>query len=77
MDVGCESSNKHLDRAARDLAAQIVEVSMLRTLDALHLAAPRRVGHDIPLLSFDIRQAAGRACDVDHGSGGLTGRNGC
>lgn len=47
-----------LDEATCDLAAQISEVSMLRTLDALHLAALRRVGHDIPLLSFDIRQAA-------------------
>jgi uncharacterized protein len=47
-----------LDEATCDLAAQIAEVSMLRTLDALHLAALRRVGHDIPLLSFDIRQAA-------------------
>jgi predicted nucleic acid-binding protein len=47
-----------LDEATCDLAAQIAEVSMLRTQDALHLAALRRVGHDIPLLSFDIRQAA-------------------
>jgi predicted nucleic acid-binding protein len=47
-----------LDEATCDLAAQIAEVSMLRTLDALHLAALRRVGHDIPLLSFDVRQAA-------------------
>lgn len=38
-------------------AAQIAEVYLLRTLDALHLAALRRVGHDVPLLSFDIRQA--------------------
>jgi predicted nucleic acid-binding protein len=47
-----------LDEATCDLAAQIAEVSLLRTLDALHLAALRRVGHDIPLLSFDVRQAA-------------------
>jgi predicted nucleic acid-binding protein len=47
-----------LDAATCALAAQIAEVSLLRTLDALHLAALRRVGHDVPLLSFDIRQAA-------------------
>ncbi len=47
-----------LDEATCDLAAQIAEVSALRTLDALHLAALRRVGQDVPLLSFDIRQAA-------------------
>jgi uncharacterized protein len=47
-----------LDEATCDLAAQIAEVSILRTLDALHLAALRRVGHDVPLLTFDIRQAA-------------------
>jgi predicted nucleic acid-binding protein len=47
-----------LDEATCALAAQIAEVSLLRTLDALHLAALRRVGHDVPLLSFDVRQAA-------------------
>jgi predicted nucleic acid-binding protein len=54
-----------LDEATCDLAAQIAEVSMLRTLDALHLAALRRVGSDLPLLSFDIRQAsAARALSI-------------
>jgi hypothetical protein len=33
------------------------QVSSLRTLDVLHLAALRRVGPGIPLLSFDVRQA--------------------
>lgn len=47
-----------LDEATCDLAAQIAEVSLLRTLDALHLAALRRVGPDISLLTFDVRQAA-------------------
>lgn len=47
-----------LDEATCELAAQIAEVSSLRTLDALHLAALRRVGHDVPLLTFDLRQAA-------------------
>jgi predicted nucleic acid-binding protein len=46
-----------LDEGTCSLAAQIAEVSLLRTLDALHLAALRRVGSDVPLLSFDIRQA--------------------
>lgn len=46
-----------LDETTCSLAAQIAEATMLRTLDALHLAALRRVAHDLPLLSFDIRQA--------------------
>jgi predicted nucleic acid-binding protein len=46
-----------LDEATCSLAAQIAEVSLVRSLDALHLAALRRVGQDVPLLSFDIRQA--------------------
>jgi predicted nucleic acid-binding protein len=46
-----------LDETTCALAAQIAEAFLLRTLDALHLAALRRVGPDIPLLSFDIRQA--------------------
>lgn len=54
-----------LDEATCVLAAQIAEVSLLRTLDALHLAALRRVGPDVPLLTFDIRQAqAARALAV-------------
>lgn len=47
-----------IDETTCDLAAQIAEVSLLRTLDALHLAALRRVGSDVPLLTFDVRQAA-------------------
>jgi predicted nucleic acid-binding protein len=46
-----------LDAATCTLAAQIAESTRLRTLDALHLAALRRVAHDLPLLTFDIRQA--------------------
>jgi predicted nucleic acid-binding protein len=54
-----------LDEATRSLAAQLAEVSMVRSLDALHLAALRRVGQDVPLLSFDIRQAqAARALGI-------------
>ena len=46
-----------LDETTCGLAAEIAEATLLRTLDALHLAALRRVAHDLPLLSFDIRQA--------------------
>ncbi len=46
-----------LDETTCDLAAQIAETYLLRTLDALHLAALRRIGQDVPLLTFDIRQA--------------------
>jgi len=54
-----------LDEATCALAAEIAEVSLLRTLDALHLAALRRLGADVPLLSFDLRQAqAARALGI-------------
>jgi predicted nucleic acid-binding protein len=54
-----------LDEATCLLAGQIAEVSLLRTLDALHLAALRRLGPGVPLLSFDIRQAqAARALAI-------------
>ena len=46
-----------LDTATCTPAAEIAEVSLLRALDALHIAALRRLGPDVPLLSFDIRQA--------------------
>lgn len=46
-----------LDEVTCNLAAGIAETSLLRTLDALHLAALLRVAHDLPLLTFDIRQA--------------------
>jgi predicted nucleic acid-binding protein len=48
-----------LDEATCTLAAQIAEISLLRTLDALHLAALRRVSVSLPLLTFDIRFAQG------------------
>jgi len=54
-----------LDESTCALAAQIAEVSLVRTLDALHLAALRRLGADVLLLSFDIRQAqAARALAI-------------
>lgn len=46
-----------LDETTCALAAEIAEVSLVRSLDALHLGALRRLGDDIPLLTFDIRQA--------------------
>lgn len=38
-------------------AAAIAELTGVRTLDALHLAAARQVGDGVTLLTFDLRQA--------------------
>ena len=47
-----------LDEATCEMAATLAEISGARTLDALHLAALRRVSENtLPLLTFDIRQA--------------------
>lgn len=47
-----------LDRATCEGAAGIAETTGARTLDALHLAAARRVGAPtVPFLTFDHRQA--------------------
>ena len=47
-----------LDVEACELAATIAEVTGVRTLDALHLAAAQRAGGTaIPFLTFDLRQA--------------------
>lgn len=46
-----------LDETTCALAAEIAEASLVRSLDALHLAALRRLGTDVTLLTFDIRQA--------------------
>jgi predicted nucleic acid-binding protein len=47
-----------LDEATCLIAADLAEITLARTLDALHLAALRRVGEsDTPLLTFDLRQA--------------------
>ena len=47
-----------LDENTCRIAADIAEITLSRTLDALHLAAIRRVGEaDLGLLTFDIRQA--------------------
>jgi len=46
-----------LDAALCEEAAGIAELTGVRTLDALHLAAARRVGDGTTLLTFDLRQA--------------------
>ncbi|MFM8236368.1 MAG: type II toxin-antitoxin system VapC family toxin [Actinomycetota bacterium] len=46
-----------LDASTCELAAAIGEQSGVRTLDALHLAAARRLGTTLTFATFDIRQA--------------------
>lgn len=46
-----------LDASICEDAAAIAEITGVRTLDALHLAAARRVGDGITMLTFDLRQA--------------------
>jgi uncharacterized protein len=47
-----------LDEVTCEGAATVAEVTGVRTLDALHLAAARRVGGPaVPFLTFDARQA--------------------
>lgn len=48
-----------LDEITCEAAASIAEVTGVRTLDALHLAAARRVGGGtaVSFLTFDVRQA--------------------
>lgn len=46
-----------LDAATCELAATIAEQTGVRTLDALHLGAARRLGTAITFLTFDVRQA--------------------
>jgi len=47
-----------LDEMTCEGAAQIAEVTGVRTLDALHLAAAQRIGGPaVPFLTFDLRQA--------------------
>jgi predicted nucleic acid-binding protein len=45
-----------LDAATCELAATIAEQSGVRTLDALHLGAARRLGTAVTFLTFDLRQ---------------------
>lgn len=47
-----------IDEHTCNVAADVAEISGVRTLDALHLAALRRAGgQGLTLLTFDIRQA--------------------
>lgn len=47
-----------LDERTCAAAADLAEVTGVRTLDALHLAAAQRVGGAaVPFLTFDVRQA--------------------
>jgi predicted nucleic acid-binding protein len=46
-----------LDAATCELAATIAEQTGVRTLDALHLGAARRLGAGVGFLTFDVRQA--------------------
>jgi predicted nucleic acid-binding protein len=46
-----------LDAATCELAATVAEQTGVRTLDALHLGAARRLGTTASFLSFDVRQA--------------------
>jgi uncharacterized protein len=46
-----------LDAATCELAATIGEQTGVRTLDALHLGAARRLGTTLTFLTFDVRQA--------------------
>jgi predicted nucleic acid-binding protein len=46
-----------LDAATCELAATIAEQTGVRTLDALHLGAARRLGTALTFLTFDVRQA--------------------
>lgn len=46
-----------LDASTCELAATIAEQTGVRTLDALHLGAARRLGRTTTLLTFDVRQA--------------------
>lgn len=46
-----------LDADTCELAATIAEQTGVRTLDALHLGAARRLGTALTFLTFDVRQA--------------------
>lgn len=58
MDDAQKLSLIELDAQTCELAAGIGELTGVRTLDALHLAAAQRVGGAaVPFLTFDLRQA--------------------
>ncbi len=47
-----------LDSTTCEIAATVAEQTGVRTLDALHLAAARRLGTSVSLFTFDRHQAA-------------------
>lgn len=47
-----------LDAQTCELAATIAEQTGVRTLDALHLGAARRLGTGLTFVTFDVRQAS-------------------
>jgi len=46
-----------LDANTCELAATVAEQTGVRTLDALHLGAARRLGTQLTFVTFDVRQA--------------------
>jgi predicted nucleic acid-binding protein len=57
QDIGAFSIVE-LDEITCETAAAIAELTGVRTLDALHLAAAQRIGGAaVPFLTFDLRQA--------------------
>ena len=47
-----------VDTITSNIAADIADLTSIRTLDALHLAAASRIGiEDVLFLTFDVRQA--------------------
>ena len=46
-----------IDAATCELAATIAEQTGVRTLDAMHLGAARRLGTTLTIVTFDVRQA--------------------
>lgn len=46
-----------LDANSCELAATVAEQTGVRTLDALHLGAARRLGTQLTFVTFDVRQA--------------------
>jgi uncharacterized protein len=58
LDDWASFSVVELDAATCEMAATITEQTSVRTLDALHLAAARRLGSELQFLTFDRNQAA-------------------
>ena len=57
-DQWADTQVVHLDGPTCARAAELAEATGARTLDALHLAAADRIGHELPFVTFDVRLAA-------------------